>query len=226
MNIPFFRSTKHQADYWRNRKIDWKAHYLDTWTHPHRQRIIQVLKTFFWGSLMEVGCGPGPNLIAILDDIRKHSEEWPSLREGLKGVQLGGFDVNEDAIALAKKAFTDGLFKVCPADDLMLSDKATDVTLTDMCLIYVGPFKIDKHILELKRISRNHVIFCEFHSRSLLRRLWIKLTTGYNVYNYFSLLSKHGFYDILSYKLTPEDWPGCEKQKGLRHIFLARVPKR
>lgn len=204
-------TTGQHKKWWANRKIDWKEHYLDTWNHPHRNCITAILSTFSWLSLVEIGCGPGPNLIAILKKFQNR--------------QLGGVDVNPEAIELAKKTFTDGLFKVCSGDDVMLSDKSTDVSLTDMCLIYAGPLKINEYIKELKRISRNHIVLCEFHSTNLFKRFWLRVTTGYNAYDYQKLLAKHGFYDIMSYRLTVEDWPGSEKQKGLRHIFVARVPK-
>ena len=132
--LPFWRryTTKQNADWWARRQIDWKSSYLDTWDHPHRSVISAILSNFSWLSLIEVGCGPAPNLINII--------------KKFKGRQLGGVDVNPEAIALAKKTFTDGLFKVCPGNDVMLSDKATDVTLTDMALIYVAPLKIDSYI--------------------------------------------------------------------------------
>ena len=214
--LPFIRrySTKSHAAWWAARKLDWKTSYLDTWTHPHRKCITKILKIFQWRSLVEIGCGPGPNLIAI-------AKEFQSL-----GIQLGGIDVNPDAIELAKKAFTDGLFKVSPGDDVMLSDKSTDVSLTDMCLIYVGPFKIHKYLQELKRISRNHIVLCEFHSTNPFKSFWLKLFSGYHAHNYWKLLTKYGFYDILSYKLTNDDWPDGTHQKDFGYIFVARVPKR
>lgn len=212
--IPFWRNytTKQHKSWWENRRIDWKTSYLDTWNHPHRSRITEALASFSWLSLIEIGCGPGPNLINILNKF--------------KNKQLGGVDVNKDAIELAKKAFTDGLFKVCAGNDVMLSDKSTDVSLTDMMLIYVGRTKIDSYIEELKRITRNHVVLCEFHSTSPLKRLWLKILSGYNAYDYKKLLAKHGFFDIMSYKLTPEDWPEGTHQGEFGYIFVARVPKR
>lgn len=212
--LPFWRNytTKQHKNWWANRKIDWKSSYLDTWNHPHRNVIAAVLANFNWMSLIEIGCGPGPNLVNIL--------------KKFKNVQLGGVDVNKEAIELAKKSFTDGLFKVCPGNDIMLSDKSTDVSLTDMALIYVGPLEIDSYIEEMKRITRNHVVLCEFHSKNPLKRLWLKVFSGYNAHNYKKLLEKHGFYDVLSYKLRPEDWPEGTHQKDFGYIFTARVPKR
>lgn len=214
--LPFWRNytTNQHLKWWTNRKIDWKTDYLDTWNHPHRNVISAILATFSWLSLIEIGCGSGANLINILKKFTG------------KKMQLGGVDVNPEAIELAKKTFTDGLFKVCQGNDVMLSDKSTDVVLTDMTLIYVGPTKIDSYIEELKRIGRNHVVLCEFHSTNPFKRLWLKVYSGYNAHNYKKLLEKHGFYDISSYKLAPADWPEGTYQKDFGYIFIARIPKR
>lgn len=205
-------TTNQHRDWWKRRKIDWKRDYLDTWDHPHRNVLSAILSTFSWLSLIEIGCGSGANLVNIL--------------KKFKNRQLGGVDVNKDAIELAKKTFTDGLFKVCEGNDVMLSDKATDVVLTDMSLIYVGPSKIDSYIEEIKRIGRNHVVLCEFHSTNFLKRLFLRIKSGYHSYNYRKLLEKHGFYDITFYKLKPEDWPEGTYQKDFGYIFIARIPKR
>ena len=212
--LPFWRryTTKQNAEWWTKRVINWKTDYLDTWQHPHREVISAMLSHFSWLSLIEIGCGPGANLINIL----KH----------FKGKQVGGIDVNKDAIILAQKTFRDGLFKVCEGNDVMLSDKSTDVVLTDMTLIYIGPLKIDSYIEEIKRIARNHVVLCEFHSSNPFKRIWLKMFSGYNAYDYRKLLKKHGFYDIIRYKLAESDWPNGTHQKEFGYIFTARVPKR
>ena len=210
--MKLFRTTKHQSKYWANRKIDWKTSYLDTWNHPHRSLIVGLLQTFQWTSLIEIGCGSGPNLVNIV--------------KNLSNKQVGGIDINADAIALAEKTFQGGVFKVCSADDIMMSDKSTDVSLSDMVYIYVGSRKIDKHIEELKRVTRNYVILCEFHSDKWWKRLWLKWTSGYNAYNWKKLLTKHNFYDIINYKIPTEMWPGGDPQKTYGYILVAKVPKR
>lgn len=212
--IPFWRNytTKQHSEWWENRQIDWKKSYLDTWNHPHRDCISAVLSGFSWLSLLEIGCGSGPNLVNIL--------------KKFKGKQVGGTDINKDAIELAKKTFNDGIFKVGLGNDVMFSDKSTDVVLTDMTLIYVGPRKINSYIEEIKRIGRNHVVLCEFHHTNQFKRLWLKIFSGYNSYDYDKLLEKHGFYDIQNYKLRPDDWPDGTHQKEFGYIFVARIPKR
>ena len=209
----FFNSTHKWSNYWKHRKnIDWKTAYLDTWKHPHRFIISGILKTLPWLSLFEIGCGSGANLMNIVKIIG--------------GKQVGGIDVNEKAIELANKTFDGGIFKVGYGDDIMLSDKSTDVVLSDMCLIYVDPSKIDKYLNEIKRIGRKYVLLCEFHSESFWKRIKLRFTSGYYAYNYKKLLEKHDFYDILSYRLRLEDWPGGEPQKSYGWIFLASIPKR
>lgn len=205
------RSTKKHKKYWANRKIDWQKAYLETWNHPHRFVISNLLKMVPWLSLVEVGCGPGPNLVNIVKTIQNR--------------QVGGIDINPEAIELARKTFPGGMFKVGTGDDVMLSDKSTDVVLSDMHLIYVGPREIKKYLGEIKRIARNYVVLSEFHSTSFWQRLWVRLTTGYNAHNYKKLLDKMGFYDVMMYKMKPEDWPGGGMQEKIGYIILARVPK-
>jgi ubiquinone/menaquinone biosynthesis C-methylase UbiE len=204
------RTTREQSKYWKERKIDWVKEYLTTWNHPHRTWIMHILASFQWISLMEVGCGPGPNLMKII--------------KSFEGKQVGGIDVNAEAIKVAEENFINGRFKVGSGDDIMMSDKSTDVVLTDMCLIYVGPRKIDQYISEIKRITRGRIVLCEFHSESFLTRLKVRLTTGYNAYNYKKLLTKHGFYDTQVFKMPPEAYPGA-RDMTCRYIITAVTPR-
>lgn len=206
------KSTKTWASWWENRKIDWKTRYLDTWNHPHRTLISGYLKQFPWTSLFEVGCGAGANLVNIL----KNTE----------GKQLGGFDINPEAIELAKKTFSNGVFKVGNVENLMLSDSSVDVILSDMTLIYVAPRDIENVLRELKRVARLRVVLCEFHSDRWINRLMLRWRTGYNAHNYKALLEKLGFYDVHMLKIPPEFWPGGEPQKTFAYIISAKVPHR
>lgn len=208
-----FKTTKEHEKYWKERKIDWNKDYLKTWNHPHRYMISAILELFPWISLFEMGCGPGPNLLNILLSFKER-----------KKIQIGGIDINPEAIELAKETFGGGVFKVGSAEDVMFSDDAADVILTDMLLIYVGWFKINKYLKEIKRLARNHIILCEFHHKSWWQRLKLKLTSGYNAYNYIKRLRKHGFYDIYMVKIPESAWPGGEPQKTFGYIIWAKVP--
>lgn len=205
------KTTNDQKKYWEERKIDWDAHYLATWTHPHRGLITAVLRMFPWVSLWEVGCGPGANLKRIVTE--------------LQGRQLGGSDVNADAIELAKKTFKGGMFHVEAADDLLLSDGAVDVILSDATLIYTAPKDIDKTLKEMVRATRNNIVLCELHEKSWWKRLRLRWKTGYNAYDYRDKLEKAGCYDIQMFKIPTECWPGTPWEKW-GYIITAKIPKK
>ena len=207
--MKFFRTTNTHKEYWRQRKIDWKVSYSDTWTHPHRQLIVEVLSQFRWKSLIEIGCGSGANLIKIV--------------QSFQGVQVGGMDINKDAIELASKTFTGAHFGVGSGDNIMMSDKSTDCVLVDAVYIYVGSFQIRKYIREAKRIARNYIVLCEFHSESWWNRLALKINTGYNAYDYKKLLESEGFYDVVITKIPKEAWSGTPWQE-FGYILVAKIP--
>ncbi len=203
--------TETHKQYWKNRQIDWRQHYMNP-EHPHRRMLLWSLGSFPWFSLMEVGCGAGANLVNIV-------QNFPNR-------QVGGIDINADAIKVVGELLTGAYLKVGSVEDIMMSDKATDVVLSDMCLIYIDPHKIDGVIKEIQRIARTHVVFCEFHHESWFKRLAFRWKTGYNAYNYTNLLTKHGFYDVRLFKIPPDMWPGGEPQKTFGYIIIATVPKR
>lgn len=200
-------TTRQWTRWWKSRPIDWAKDYLSTHNHPHRDFIVAVLLTFHWTSLLEVGCGAGANLVNLVKRI--------------PGRQLGGIDINPEAIRVAQETLKEAFLKVCPMDDIMMSDNSTDVVLSDMSLIYIDPFKIDKVIKEIKRIARMKVVFCEFHTSSLYERIKVLYNSGYHAYNYKKLLEKHGFYDVMFYKLPKETWPGGYQEK-IGFIITAR----
>jgi ubiquinone/menaquinone biosynthesis C-methylase UbiE len=190
-------TTEQHKDYWKNRKIDWNASYLSTWDHPHRNLIIEVLRTFPWRSLWEIGCGPGANLVKIAKEI--------------PGRELGGNDINPEAIALAQVTFKNAMFEVSSCEDVLLSDKACDVTLSDMTLIYVGPTRIKKVLKEIKRFTRNRIVLVEFDSKKWWRRLWLLWKSGYHAHNYKKLLEDCGYYDYMSLRIPSKFYPGASK---------------
>ena len=204
-----FKTTSQHKRFWERRKIDWSAHYTATWDHPHRTLIMYALQSFPWVSLWEVGCGSGPNLVRII----KH---------GFQGRQLGGSDVNSDAIETARKTFKGGKFHCESSEDMLLSDRAVDVMLSDAHLIYIGPFKIKKVLGEMIRITRNNLVLCEFHSTSWLKRWLFRLKTGYNAYDYRKLLEELGCYDIKIVKIPKEFWPG-EPWEKMGHIISCKI---
>lgn len=211
-----FKTTNGHARWWKNRKIDWEKDYLSTWTHPHRALIVQALKTFPWVSLWEVGCGAGANLVRIIQELKPGPNNFK---------QLGGSDINPDAIAAAEKALTGARLHVEPLDDILLSDGATDVVLSDAALIYIGPGRIKKAVAEMVRISRKAVVLCEFHGGTPLSRWWLRVRNGYNAYDYVKLLEDAGCYDIQVVKMPKWAWDGFPWQPW-GHVILAKVAKK
>jgi ubiquinone/menaquinone biosynthesis C-methylase UbiE len=204
-----FKSTKKHASYWKHRKIDWAESYQSTWNHPHRSLIVWMIKNIPFISLWEVGCGGGANLIKIAKE--------------LTGKQLGGSDVNADAIKLCRETFNQGLFHVEEGNNLMMSDKSVDIVLSDMTLIYVDPLNITSYLNEFKRVGRSYLVLCEFHSESWWKRLKARFG-GYHVYNYYQRLEALGFYDIMVQHIPEQYWPGADNNSEFRSIITCKIP--
>jgi ubiquinone/menaquinone biosynthesis C-methylase UbiE len=167
-----------------------------SWDEPHRTIISAFLQrlqnpdgTLRWLALVEFGCGTGENLENIVRNFQSR--------------QVGGVDSDPKKIAIARPKFKNAFLKVCPMDDIMLSDNSTDVVLTD------GLFARFKNpagcLSEVKRVGRKYAIFCELHSTNVVQRLKERLY-GWRVYDWKKLLTKHGFYDIELYKIPKGVW--------------------
>lgn len=217
------QTTKQHHNYWKNRKIDWNRHYTDTWNHPHREVICNKLRSWKWVSILEVGCASGPNLIKIWGQFPK--------------ADVAGVDINPDAIQTAQNIFRDltkdwfkefGVrrvlpwFKVNSANNIMISDDATDIIMSDRTLIYVGSRDIKKYLLEMKRVTRNRIMLVEFHHKSWWKRLVCKLKTGYNAHNYKKLLEEIGFYNVEVEKLPKGLWGENDRHEDYNFIITAQ----
>lgn len=203
------KNTKFFRNFWKKRVIDWTQAYF-TPDHPHRKLIVEAVRDFrVLRSILEIGCASGANLYAI--------------KRAFPHVDVGGIDWSQDAIDCAKKMLPfSSVLQVGEATDIYLSDKGTDIGLTDMCLIYLDKNNFRQALKELKRISREGIILCEFHSSNWVLRNGLKFTTGYNAYDYEKELTLAGFHDIQFKKLTEQDWPGGEPQKTFGYLITAR----
>ena len=206
-------STAQHSEWWKKREINFEAEF-DTWQHPHRLLICHFLSLLSWDNLMEIGFGGGANLRAIAGTF--------------KGKRLVGTEINKKAIEHIRSSnkFKGLEVRECPATDLFMSDKGVQVALTDMVLIYVGPFSIIKALGEIKRTTTDYILLCEFHHKSWFKRWWLRIRTGYHSYNYKKLLERLGFYDIVIHPITKEQWPDAKYNAEFRHIVMAKVPNR
>ena len=203
-----FLTTADHKKWWTNRKIDWKKEYLATYNHPHRLWMIEQIQPLGFSSIFEIGCGPGANLAAL-------GIVFPK-------VALGGADVNEEAIELARKTFPpSSLFEVASGDNLMMSDQSCDVVLTDMTLIYVGPRHIKKYLKEMVRVARRYIVISEFYHPSIWKRFRMTLA-GRFTHNYPQLLEDLGCSDIMVRKMPSRLWPGAHDEE-YRYLIMARV---
>ena len=191
--------------------MNWHADYSKTWDHPHRNVIVEAFRQFRFGSVCEVGCASGPNLVRLF-------KEWPRL-------EIGGVDVSESAIACAREIFPKGIFDVRPMDDLFFSDSSVDMVLSDMAAIYVSPLRIGAAVKEIGRIARKGVVLCEFYHPSRWRRIALWLATGYFAHDWPKILEQNDFYDITIRKLKEEEWPGGYPQSIYGYVFSAKTLK-
>ncbi|MBI2938156.1 MAG: class I SAM-dependent methyltransferase [Thaumarchaeota archaeon] len=125
--------------------------------HPHRELILKRVSGYApFQSLLEVGCGNGPNLLLL-------AKAFPE-------AVFRGVDINPNFVKSGTKWFKENGVSnvnllVGKADDLAgLPDKSFDIVLTDAVLIYVGPDKIRKVLTDAVRIARRAVILVEWHS--------------------------------------------------------------
>ena len=212
-NLFFWRNytSRQHTEWWKRRTINFENE-MATYAHSHRLLICNFLRMMSWNTLLEVGFGGGANLALIA--------------QVFKGRRLCGTEINKEAIEFVKTKFKGLDARECPVTDIFMSDKGVEVTLTDMVLIYVGPRNIMKALGELKRVTNDYVLLCEFHHTNWFKRQWLRARTGYQSYNYKVLLERLGFYDVITYKLSQEQWPDAKHNHQFRTIIMAKVPKK
>jgi len=222
--------------YWRKRKIDWERAYWRE--HPHRELLIEVLKSTKFEKLLEIGCGAGINLYLA--------------KKAIPGIKIAGCDINEDAVKTAREKLMGADFekgkividrdydfekgkividrdypdwekllikeprvedieiRAGNATELPFHGASFDIIMTDACLIYIPPKNIGRVLREIRRVGsrRGVVVFIEFHSQNPLKRLALRATTRYYAYDYEKLLKDYYFKHIKVKKLTKEYWEG------------------
>lgn len=190
--------TVQTVKYWKKRPLDdkdrdwgygkenWVQDYVASVAHPHRARIIELLKRFEWSYLLEVGCCTGPNLALI--------------REHFPDKALFGIEPNEDAVKTAKEVLptnitvTEGTYNKIP-----YAENYFDVVLADATLMYASPDEIGHVMDELARVAAKAIVIVD--------RFTEKDSTESHVWsrNYAKLLSDRDFV-VKQWDVTEEDW--------------------
>jgi ubiquinone/menaquinone biosynthesis C-methylase UbiE len=206
-----YKTEQEHLSYWSARQIDWKARYLDTWEHRHRQMIVDALHGFEYDglnfdSVLEVGCASGPNLFRIHREFRE--------------VRLSGTDVNAEAIEVARR-YLPGDLRIGTLAQADFPDQSVDVVLSDMVLIYVA--QSEETLSRIRRLARKRVVLCEFHSTRSWERAALKWATGYRAYDYRARLRAQGFRDIEISKIPRDLWPGGRPQGRFGYLITASV---
>lgn len=175
--------------FWKYRR-NFAQDQWDNFNYPHRNLILEELKKIQWESLLEVGCGAGPNLRRINDEF--------------EGVKLAGADINEECIEFGRKMLPDVSWVLTDAIALPFEDKSFDVVLSDAVLIYANPERVETMISEMKRVAKKAIILCEWHDDSLNK--FGTPMAGHWVRNYIKLLGGGETIKITNWPDGDEDW--------------------
>ena len=123
---------------WSSRGIDAVRQDFANIDYPHRRWLVeQFARLSPFESVLEIGCGYGPNL---------------QLLEGrFPGLSCHGIDISPNAVREGNARFAS------------LGNKNIHISVGKAVLLYVGPDKIEKVIRELIRVSRRALLLVEFH---------------------------------------------------------------
>ena len=197
--------TRLEEKRWAQRSFKEVEKSLADLNHPHRKFLVEKINAFQPESILEIGCGYGPNLF------------W--LAKKIPNAKIKGIDINSLAIRLGRELFKKEELKNVEllekkADELSeFRDKEFDVVLTDALLICIGPDKIKKVIRELARISRKGIIMAEWHTPEGIKEIYDP-HIGVWRRNYKILLSEiFPRKSILISKIPTELWPDENWQK-------------
>lgn len=100
-------------------------------------------------SVLEIGCGTGI-------DLRLFPETF----------EVYGVDLNEKALAIAKKSYGRGDFKKGDISSLPFDDSSVDFVFTHQLLNYLDEPTLEKGVSEMHRVARRYIMNCELHAES------------------------------------------------------------
>jgi hypothetical protein len=145
-------------------------------------------------------------------------------------VRLHRIDLNPRFVTAGKRWLADqGVTNVKlatgRADDLAsFATRSIDITFTDATLLYVGPDRIERALLEIRRVTRRALLFSEWNLEGhdpAERSLWYYL---HWIHDYRRLLREHFSEDGIRVTKLPKDlWApggGWERYGALVEVRL------
>ena len=150
------RKSERERDDWGKENNDWIESYRDSLHHLHRPFLIEKISKFNPSSILEIGCNCGPNLHLL-------AKKFPDAK--IIGIDINPMAVQKGNEWLVEEDISNIRLSVGKADELVqFQDKNFDIVFTDAVLIYIGPDKIKEVMKEMIRITRQTLIFMEWHS--------------------------------------------------------------
>lgn len=148
--------TRFFENQWADRGLSEVEQGFSNINHPHRGWLIEQLSDLSsFSSVLEFGCGYGPNLQLI-------AKNFPDVE--VVGIDINPFSVSEGNNQLKMCGYEKA--SIIEGKDNQLkqfADNSFDIIITDATLLYIGPDKIKQIISEMKRVASKALIFVELH---------------------------------------------------------------
>lgn len=150
-----FGTRLHEA-LWRRRRLEDCGKGSESMAH-RPVLVARVARFAPVGSVLEVGCGTGANLVLL-------ASEAPAARVR----RVMGIDVSPRAIAEARRSLSffsaTAHVSVGRAEDLRrFQDHSVDVVLSDAALMYLGPDQIFRALSEMTRVAQKGLVLLEWN---------------------------------------------------------------
>jgi SAM-dependent methyltransferase len=148
---------------------------------PHRPHLVAAIDALGpWASVVEVGCGRGPNLVLL----RRRN---PTAR--IIGIDSSRITIERARRELVGYGVIADLY-VARADDLRaLGDGSVDVALADAVTMYLPPAVLESAIDELCRVARVGVVISTWTAESTPNSPPWRYDEGTWIYDYHRLVS-------------------------------------
>jgi len=191
--------------------------------HPHRKFLLGIIEKYNPKSILDVGCGYGGNI--------------GNLVKMFPNAEVIGFDIDNECIKFARKAFGDypnvSLFcdRIQNIKDVFKST-SFDIILTDAVLMMIPPEEIHGIIEDMLHVG-NNLIMCEWN----IFNKWTTLALGfyYRVSGKckdlpFIQNSKLGVCvrhsNVYSEKRWARDYKALLSDFGVKDIMITKLPEK